>query len=60
MWESAPDSDVLSFSREPGFRCVVNFSDEPVALPAHSEVLLASGTLDGDRLPSDTAVWLAL
>ncbi|WP_328678867.1 glycoside hydrolase family 13 protein [Streptomyces sp. NBC_00322] len=59
-WESAPDSDVLSFRREPGFRCVVNFSDEPVALPAHSRVLLASGTLDGDRLPGDTAVWLAL
>lgn len=59
-WESSPDSDVLSFSRSPGFRCVVNLADTPVQLPAHRDVLLASGPFDGDRLPGDTAVWLSV
>jgi alpha-glucosidase len=27
-------------------------------LPAYREVLLASGPLDGPRLPPNTAVWL--
>jgi alpha-glucosidase len=27
-------------------------------LPAHEEVLLASGPLDAGLLPADTAVWL--
>jgi len=41
------------------FACVVNMSGAPVALPDHETPLLASGPLDGDRLPPDTAVWLA-
>jgi alpha-glucosidase len=54
--------DVVAFSREPGFTCVVNVSGDPVDLPA-GEVALASGPLDGGplpsgRLPADTAVWL--
>ncbi|MRG59587.1 alpha-amylase [Agromyces sp. CFH 90414] len=36
---------------------VANTGTEPVALPA-GDVLLASGPLDGDRLPADTTVWL--
>ncbi|MEU3795582.1 glycoside hydrolase family 13 protein [Streptomyces fructofermentans] len=59
-WESEPGSDVLSFRRDPGFRCVVNLSPHPVELPAHRVVLLAGGPLEDGRLPSDTAVWLAL
>jgi len=47
---------------------VVNLGVEPSPLPAHDEVLLASGPLDrssgGDgetvMLPPDTAVWLRL
>jgi alpha-glucosidase len=58
-WLNTPD-DVLGFIREPGFACVVNLSDQSHALPDHSDVLIASGPLDGDRLPADTAVWLAL
>ncbi|WP_433213732.1 glycoside hydrolase family 13 protein [Microtetraspora malaysiensis] len=50
--------DVLAFGREPGFVLVANLGAEPIALPAHDEVLLASGPLDGDLLPADTAVWL--
>lgn len=52
------DGDVIAFTREPGFACVVNLSNAPVHLPPHAGVLLASGPLDGDRLPPDTAVWL--
>ncbi|SDN28981.1 glycoside hydrolase family 13 protein [Streptomyces wuyuanensis] len=59
-WESAAEDRVLSFGRSPGFRCVVNLTDDPVELPAHTEVLLASGPLDGDGLPGDTAVWLSV
>lgn len=49
-------ADVLDFSREPGFRCVVNFGD-PIDLP-EGEVILASGPLADGRLGSDQAVWL--
>ncbi|MGC5017329.1 glycoside hydrolase family 13 protein [Micromonospora sp. DT47] len=56
-WLPAPDA-VLAFGRGGGFRCLVNLSDAPVPLPAHGELLLASGSLDDDRLPPDTAVWL--
>ncbi|MET8051891.1 glycoside hydrolase family 13 protein [Streptosporangium sp. NPDC005286] len=49
---------VLAFRRESGLICVVNLGAEPVSLPEHESVLLASGPLEGDRLPSDTAVWL--
>jgi alpha-glucosidase len=50
--------DVLAFSRAPGFVFLLNFSAAPVPLPAHSEVLLASGPLAEGLLPTDTAVWL--
>ncbi|MCW2944515.1 MAG: hypothetical protein JWR24_1232 [Actinoallomurus sp.] len=49
---------VLAFTRESGLTCVVNLGPEPVPLPAHETVLLASGSLDGDVLPADTAAWL--
>ncbi|WP_089157785.1 glycoside hydrolase family 13 protein [Micromonospora sp. NBS 11-29] len=56
-WLPAPRR-VLAFTREPGFTCLVNLGDETVPLPAHEKPLLASGPLDDDRLPPDTAVWL--
>jgi alpha-glucosidase len=51
---------VLVFSRGPDatFACVVNLSEEPVALPVAGTVVLTSGPLDGDRLPPDTAAWV--
>ena len=58
-WLGSP-ADVLVFARDPGFCCAVNFSAGPVPLPAHEQVLLASGPLDGDRLPGDTAAWLRI
>jgi len=48
---------VLAFGRG-DLSCVANLSPAPVALPAHTAVLLASGPLDDGLLPPDTAVWL--
>ncbi|MEV0582097.1 alpha-amylase family glycosyl hydrolase [Nonomuraea sp. NPDC050310] len=49
---------VLAFARESGVTCVVNFGPDPVRLPPHSRLLLASGPVDGGVLPSDTTAWL--
>jgi alpha-glucosidase len=56
-WHEHVDG-VLSFTRDPGFACLVNFSAEPVPLPDHEKVLLASAELKDGLLPPDTAVWL--
>lgn len=55
--EDAPDG-VLSFTREPGFRCVVNFGPDTYPLPAGARVLLASGDATSGTLGVDEAVWL--
>jgi alpha-glucosidase len=52
------DPQVFAFTRGDEFACVVNMSGGPVALPAHIEIMLASGPLDAGMLPVDTAVWL--
>ncbi|GIF10004.1 glycoside hydrolase family 13 protein [Actinoplanes teichomyceticus] len=56
--DSSPE--VLAYTRGPGFACVLNLSGAPVPLPEHQTRLLASGPIDGDLLPRDTAVWLRL
>ena len=38
--------------------CVVNFGEEPIDLPAHTEIVLASTQLEGGQLAADSAVWL--
>ena len=53
---SAPG--VLVFDRDPGFTCVVNLADDPVALPAGARVLVSSAPLQDGRLPVDATVWL--
>jgi alpha-glucosidase len=50
------NGDLLSLTRNPGFRCVVNLSTEPIRLPAHGTALLASEPFDGSLLPPDTAI----
>jgi alpha-glucosidase len=50
--------EVLAFARESGLTCVVNLGQEPVRLPPHEAVCLASGPLEDGLLPADTAVWL--
>ena len=39
---------------------MTNLSAEPVPLPPHAAVLLASGPLDDGLLPPDTTVWLRI
>ena len=55
-WLPAP-AGVLAFGRG-DLCCVANLSPAPVALPAHTTVLLASGPLEDDLLPPDTTAWL--
>lgn len=59
-WNSDVPASVLSFDREPGFRCVVNFGPDPYELPADAEVLVASGDPAARTLGVDEAVWLAV
>ncbi|MGK5692160.1 DUF3459 domain-containing protein [Streptomyces sp. URMC 128] len=58
-WQDATEG-ALSFSREPGFACLVNLSAEPCVLPARAELLLTSGPLEGGWPGPDQAVWLAV
>ncbi|MFJ3616652.1 glycoside hydrolase family 13 protein [Streptomyces iakyrus] len=58
-WLDTPEG-VLAFRREPGFVCVVNLSGAPYELPAHTELLLACGPVEGGVLEPDRAVWLAV
>ncbi len=58
-WDETADPDVLSFTRTPGFRCLVNFGDAVVPLPAGARVLVASNDVS-QGLGRDTAVWLSL
>jgi alpha-glucosidase len=57
-WDPGTPPEVLSFTREPGFRCVVNFGAEPYALPEGAEVLVASGDPEHRVLATDEAAWL--
>jgi alpha-glucosidase len=57
-WNAA-DGELLDLQNS-GVRVVVNYGDEPIALPAGAEVLLASddgAVLDGALRPN-AAVWL--
>lgn len=57
-WDEDAPKGVLSFTRHPGFRCLVNLSTEPLELDTDAEVLLASAPLDDNHLPVDATVWL--
>jgi alpha-glucosidase len=53
-----PDTGIDEVSFRNGEVLVIaNLGDEPVELPVGARVLLASGDLDGDRVPTDTTVW---
>jgi len=53
-----PGPGLLCFAREPGFILAANLGAAPAPLPAHREILLASGPVAGGTLPPDTAAWL--
>jgi alpha-glucosidase len=60
-WYSAPGDNHLAFRRG-RLTCVVNLGERPLrwtALGLTGRPVLASGPTDGDRLPPDTALWLA-
>ena len=57
-WIQAGD-DVVAFSRPGNFACYINFGS-PIEVPAGAKVLISSGPLDGNSIPTDTAVWLRL
>jgi alpha-glucosidase len=57
-WLGPDERGLLCFAREPGFVLAANLGPAPVPLPAHRDVLLASGPVTGGSLPPDTAVWL--
>lgn len=59
-WNDDAPAGVLSFDREPGFRCVVNFGPDDYELPADAEILLTSGAAGSRVLGVDEAVWLRL
>ncbi|WP_144783352.1 glycoside hydrolase family 13 protein [Microbacterium sp. BH-3-3-3] len=56
-WLDGFGDDVVAF-RNGSLLVVANLGDGAVELPA-GEVLIASGPLDGERLPTDTTVWIA-
>ena len=58
-WLGPDDGGLLCFAREPGFILAANLGAVSVPLPAHREVLLASGPLADGSLPPDTAAWLS-
>ena len=57
-WAELDGGDVLAFRRG-AVLVVVNFGDEPVALPA-GETLVSSVPLRDGLLPTDAAAWVAL
>ena len=57
-WDDDAPVGVLSFTREPGFRCVVNFGADPYPLPPDAAVLIVSADLEARELGTDEAVWL--
>ncbi len=56
-WVDGFGDDVVAF-RNGSLLVVANLGEDAVELPA-GEVLVASGPLDGERLPTDTTVWIA-
>ena len=55
-WIDAP-KQVVAFRRGEDFACYINFGSE-IELPENAQVLHSSAPLNGNFLPTDTAVWL--
>ena len=50
-------SQVVAFQRGDDFACYINFGSE-IKLPENAQILHSSAPLNGNYLPTDTAVWL--
>jgi alpha-glucosidase len=57
-WDDDAPDGVLSFTREPGFRSVVNFGPEAYEVPEGAEILVSSGLSGPGSVGMDEAVWL--
>jgi alpha-glucosidase len=51
--------DVVAFTRPGNFACFINFG-AAIEIPNGAKVLISSGPLEGNSIPTDTAVWLRL
>jgi alpha-glucosidase len=51
--------DVVAFSRPGKFACYINFG-AAIEIPSGAKVLISSGPLEGNSIPTDTAVWMRL
>ena len=56
-WDDKLDGCLLFWREDGPVLCMINTTRHAVQLP-EGDVVLASGPLDGSRLPPDTAVWL--
>jgi alpha-glucosidase len=56
-WQDPGIPEVLHFTRPCGWHCVTNVGSGPVALP-DGGIVVASGPLAGDSLPTDTTAWV--
>ena len=60
-WDDDVPADVLSFTREPGFRCIVNFGPEPLPAPRRRRRCSSTSATPVPRtIGPDEAVWLAV
>jgi alpha-glucosidase len=57
-WVDGEAPEVLAF-RNSGLTVVANLGSDPIGLPAGT-VVAVSGALEGETLPPDTTVWLAV
>ncbi len=57
-WDDDVPDGVLSFRRDPGFRCIVNISQAPYPMPAGAELIAASDDVSDGKIGVDCAVWL--
>jgi alpha-glucosidase len=57
-WLDSND-EVLAFTRLGNFTCYVNFGAE-IDLPTGAEILVSSAPIVGNKLPTDTAVWMRI
>ena len=57
-WDDDAPDGVLSFTREPGFGCIVNFAVTPYEVPEGAEILVSSGLSRTRLVGMDEAVWL--
>jgi alpha-glucosidase len=52
------EPDTLAFVRGGGLVCVLNCGETPVRVPTEAgDLVVASGPLEGNLLPADTAAW---